>query len=100
MNQNRYIMTKEPISYAQACALEQAFSAVYAEESEDGMEYVIRLRTLQVNSTKGSAFLMESMMIYGAVVLMVICLTILSLQQLLDMEKHRYRFGGSGSWSG
>ena len=93
VNQNRYIMTKEPISYAQARALEQAFSAVYAEESEDGMEYVIRLRTLQVNSTKGSAFLMESMMIYGAVVLMVICLTILSLQQLLDMEKHRYRFG-------
>ena len=93
VNQNRYIMTKEPISYAQARALEQAFSALYAEESEDGMEYVIRLRTLQVNSTKGSAFLMESMMIYGAVVLMVICLTILSLQQLLDMEKHRYRFG-------
>lgn len=36
---------------------------------------------------------MESMMIYGAVVLMVICLTILSLQQLLDMDQHRYRFG-------
>lgn len=93
VNQKRYIMTKEPISYAQARALEQAFSEVYAEESEDGMEYFIRLRTLQVNSTKGSAFLMESMMIYGAVVLMVICLTILSLQQLLDLDQHRYRFG-------
>ena len=54
---------------------------------------VIRLRTLQVNSTKGSAFLMESMMIYGAVVLMVICLNVLSPCRLLDMEKHRYRFG-------
>ena len=32
-------------------------------------------------------------MIYGAVVLMVICLTILSLQQLLDAGQYRYRFG-------
>lgn len=31
-------------------------------------------------------------MIYGAVVLMVICLTILSLQQLLDAGQYRYRF--------
>ena len=32
-------------------------------------------------------------MLYGAVVLMVICLTILSLQQLLDAGKYKYRFG-------
>ena len=31
-------------------------------------------------------------MLYAAVVLMVICLTILSLQQLLDAGKYRYRF--------
>ena len=31
-------------------------------------------------------------MLYGAVVLMVICLTILSLQQLLDAGKYKYRF--------
>ncbi len=31
-------------------------------------------------------------MIYGAVVLMVICLTVLSLQQLLDAGHYRYRF--------
>lgn len=98
VNQNRYIMTTEPISYAQAGALAQAFSAEYAEYAEDGMEYSIRLRTLQVNSTKGSGFLMESMMIYGAVVLMVICLTILSLQQLLDLDQHRYRFGVLRNW--
>ena len=35
---------------------------------------------------------MQAAMIYGAVVLMVICLTILSLQQLLDAGKYRYRF--------
>ncbi len=31
-------------------------------------------------------------MLYGAIVLMVICLTILSLQQLLDADKYKYRF--------
>ena len=31
-------------------------------------------------------------MIYGAVVLMVICLTVLSLQQLLDAGQYKYRF--------
>ena len=31
-------------------------------------------------------------MLYGAVVLMVICLTILSLQQLLDADQYKYRF--------
>ena len=31
-------------------------------------------------------------MLYAAVVLMVICLTVLSLQQLSDAGKHRYRF--------
>ena len=31
-------------------------------------------------------------MIYGAIVLMVICLTVLSLQQLLDAGQYNYRF--------
>lgn len=31
-------------------------------------------------------------MLYGAIVLMVICLTVLSLQQLLDAGKYKYRF--------
>ena len=35
---------------------------------------------------------MQASMLYGAVVLMVICLTILSLQQLLDAGKYKYRF--------
>ena len=37
--------------------------------------------------------ILKTAMIYGAVVLMVICLTILSLQQLLDAGQYRYRFG-------
>ena len=38
-------------------------------------------------------FILKTAMIYGAVVLMIICLTILSLQQLLDAGQDRYRFG-------
>ena len=38
-------------------------------------------------------FVLKASMTYGAVVLMVICLTILALQQLLDATHYRYRFG-------
>ena len=38
-------------------------------------------------------FILKTAMIYGAVVLMIICLTILSLQQHLDAGQYRYRFG-------
>ena len=38
-------------------------------------------------------FILQTAVIYGAVVLKVICLTILSLQQLLDAGQYRYRFG-------
>lgn len=37
-------------------------------------------------------FVLQAAMLYGAVVLMVICLTVLSLQQLLDAGQYRYRF--------
>ena len=50
------------------------------------------MRSLQVNSTKAGMFVLQAVMIYGGIVLMVICLTILSLQQLLDAGHYRYRF--------
>ena len=65
---------------------------VYPELSENGVGYSIRLSTLQINEAKGMNFILKTAMIYGAVVLMVICLTILSLQQLLDAGQYRYRF--------
>ena len=89
---NRYITTSENISYQNARELEQAFSEEYPEITETGVNYSIRLSTLQINSTKASNFVMQAAMLYGAVVLMVICLTILSLQQLLDAGKYKYRF--------
>ena len=89
---NRYIMTTESISYENARALEQAFSAEHPEITDTGVSYAIRLSTLQVNTTKASNFVLQASMLYAAVVLMVICLTVLSLQQLLDASQYKYRF--------
>lgn len=89
---NRYIMTTESISYENARTLEQAFSAEYPEITDTGVSYAIRLSTLQVNTTKASNFVLQASMLYAAVVLMVICLTVLSLQQLLDASQYKYRF--------
>lgn len=54
--------------------------------------YGIRFSTLQRNSTIANNFVLRAAMIYGAVVLMIICLTVLSLQQLLDAGQYKYRF--------
>ena len=89
---NRYITTSKSISYESARELEQAFSDEYPEITDTGVSYAIRLSTLQINSTKANNFVVQAAMLYGAVVLMVICLTILSLQQLLDAGKYKYRF--------
>ncbi len=90
---NRYITISGSISYENARELEQAFSDEYPEITDIGVSYGIRLSTLQVNDAKAGNFVLQASMLYGAVVLMVICLTILSLQQLLDAGKYKYRFG-------
>jgi len=92
VNRNRYIQTSEELSYSDAAVLESRFINAYPEFSEKGVGYDIRLSTLQINEAKGMNFILKTAMIYGAVVLMVICLTILSLQQLLDAGQYRYRF--------
>lgn len=89
---NRYIMTAEKIPYEQACGLETLFASVYPENAGSGADYGIRMKTLQVNGTKANMFVLQAVMLYGAVVLMVICFTVLSLQQLLDSAHYRYRF--------
>ena len=90
--QNRYIMTEEKISYRDARELEHIFTEEYPEMTEKGVSYAIRLSTLQINSAKANNFVLKASMIYAAVVLMVICLTVLSLQQLYGADQHRYRF--------
>lgn len=89
---NRYITTAENISYENARELEKLFTEEYPEQAESGAMYGIRFRTLQTNSTIANNFVLQTSMLYGAVVLMVICLTVLSLQQLLDAGQYKYRF--------
>lgn len=89
---NRYITTTEKISYENACELERLFTIEYPEQTESGVAYGVRFSTLQTNSAIANNFILQTGMIYGAVVLMVICLTVLSLQQLLDAGQYKYRF--------
>ena len=89
---NRYITTSENISYENAIELEKLFTERFPEQTESGVMYGIRLCTLQTNSTIANNFVLQAAMLYGAVVLMIICLTVLSLQQLLDAGQYQYRF--------
>lgn len=88
---DRYIITKENISYTDAIVLQELFFSQYPEEGDSDVN--LRMKTLQINDTKANNFVLQAVMIYGGVVLMVICLTILSLQQLLDAGHYQYRFG-------
>ncbi|MCM1135027.1 MAG: ABC transporter permease [Clostridium sp.] len=92
---NRYVATAAPLSYEQALTLEKLFVQQYPETSENEKEtqYYLRTKTQQINGTTADIFVLRAMMTYGGVVLMVICLTILSLQQLLDAPQYQYRFG-------
>lgn len=92
---NRYIQTRKPIAYADAIKLQEIFMEQYPEEPAEGegVNYYLRTRTEQRNSTKAAIFITHAAMIYSGLVLMVICLTVLSLQQLLDASQYRYRFG-------
>ena len=89
---NRYITTTKNITYENARELERLFAAEYPEQAESGALYGVRFSTLQTNSAIANNFILQTGMIYGAVVLMVICLTVLSLQQLLDAGQYKYRF--------
>lgn len=92
---NRYVKTETAIPYHEAISLENAFAQRYPEMPDNGNEvqYYIRTSTQQINSTIAGNFILQATFDYSAVVLMVICLTILSLQQLLDAAHYKYRFG-------
>lgn len=92
---DRFIITKESISYDCAKTLETIFLQKYPEEKDEntGVQYYLRMRTLQTNESKASTFILRAGMAYGAIVLVVICLTILSLQQLSEAAQYKYRFG-------
>ena len=87
--------TETTIPYNEAIYLETAFAQKYPEtpDNGNGVRYYIRTSTQQINSSIAGNFILQATFYYSAVVLMVICLTILSLQQLLDAAHYKYRFG-------
>ncbi len=92
---NRYVKTETAIPYDEAISLENIFVQKYPEmpDNGNGVRYYIRTSTRQINSSIAGNFILQATFDYSAVVLMVICLTILSLQQLLDAAHYKYRFG-------
>ena len=90
---NRYVKTETAVPYNEAIYLENTFAQKYPEKPDNGngVQYYIRTSTQQINSSIAGNFVLQATMIYSAVVLMVICLTILSLQQLLDAAHYKYR---------
>lgn len=89
----RFINTAEPIPYDVAIGLQKEFEQQLPEQVEEGVSYSLRTRTEQVNSTTAGNFVLKASMTYGAIVLLIMCFTILALQQLLDASHYRYRFG-------
>ena len=89
-NSYRYIMTESPLSYADA---EQLTDYFHEYMPMDGQEvYSVTTKTIERNDTSVLIFIVQTGLIYSAIILFVICFTILSLQQLSDSGKYRYRF--------
>lgn len=92
-NISLFINTEQKISYDNAVELETYFNQqMSVADHNTGNETFIRLSTLQVNGTTAAIFIIRTMMTYTAVILLIICFTILSLQQLTDAYDFSYRF--------
>ena len=94
VQRNRFVKTSTPLSYNMAAELENILLDAYPEDSgsTDSADYNNTIHTSEANRIISSNFVLKASMIYGAVVLMVMCLTVLALQQLLYAGKYRYRF--------
>jgi len=91
VNHNYYINTEEALPYEVAADLEEMFGEFYLNHAE-GIQYFIRINTLQKNNVYAASFILKASMTYTAVVLLVICFTILALHQLYDATNNKYRF--------
>lgn len=94
VQENRFVMTSAPLPYRTAAELERLLEKAYPDEPEgdNSPSYNVTVHTTEVNRIIASNFVLKASLIYGAVVLAVMCLTVLALQQLLDAGKYKYRF--------
>lgn len=91
---NEYILTKEVIPFDKARALERFLYDERADfDKQTGNATEMRVKTLQVNEGLTGALLTRLILWYFGIILMIICFTILALQQLLDAAEFKYRFG-------
>lgn len=90
---NRYLNTVSPLSIEQVSELERFFAGRYPNTDESRAGHVVQTRTYQVNDSRAGMFTIKIAMTYGALVLLIICFTVLSLQLLSDAPSYHYRFG-------
>ena len=100
-NTNFYGNTKKVMSYDFAESIEafinQRYEGLYTnimkELGTDVDDYIYtRLKTLQINGGVTGGLMMKFLCIYIGVVLIFICFTVLSIQQLSDSFEHKARF--------
>lgn len=89
-NSYRYMITDKPVPYETAKQMESVFNGHWPKEEQEN--YSITTRTVEVNDVSAAIFVMQTGFTYSAVILFVICFTILSLQQLSDLDQYKYRF--------
>jgi len=85
--------TTETLSYTSAVKISEEISQ-WMEDSENfpqGGGYV-RLRTLQLNEGISNSLMFRLGGTYTSLILIVICFTVLALQQLMDATEHKRRF--------
>ncbi|WP_262428314.1 hypothetical protein [Paratissierella segnis] len=92
-NMNYYGITEKPISFSVASELEEYLHTTMENQDLVTMNTTdIRTKTIQQNEGISGTLMIRLILIYLGVVLIVMCFTILSLQQLADSSDFRYRF--------
>lgn len=90
-----YANSKDKMSYEFSIEIldfiDQWFIDQYGEKTEHIRLYN-RAKIREYNQILGLAIAMKTLGIYGGTILLMICLTILSLQQLSDSLEHKHRF--------
>ena len=80
VERHRYINTAEPMPYETCTRLEDLFEKMLPTDMQgDGVNYLIRTRSTEVSDTTSGIFIIKTAMTYAAVVLFIICFTILAL---------------------
>lgn len=92
-NLNYYGITEEPLPFNIAAELEDYLRENMKKSDANTLNQTdIRTKTLQRNESISGALMIRLILIYLGVVLLIMCFTVLSLQQLADSSDFKYRF--------